>query len=115
MNSNSKTSKATQAASAIRKLRRKELRERIRVEFFRKHCICEDENCKNGDYSNICISFSSLAKVLNERKISTLSGIGSWSTTQVSRLFKRKVTSKNINHSKSSNKENEKTSLDGLI
>ena len=70
--------------------RREVLKESIRVKIFQPLCTCRDLKCAKGDYSNICFSFRGLVKLLNEKNIPSHRGkIGSWQTTQVSRLFPR--------------------------
>ena len=109
MNHTRNTVEATSTAAQNKLHRRRETILRIKEEVFSIRCVCSDQRCKNGDFSNICMSNKGLAKLLNELKIPTVSGKDHWHTTQVSRLFPRQTTRSLNTNSKG------KTSLSGLI
>lgn len=101
---------ATKQAAKNKQMRRVQTIELIRREVFTIRCVCSNECCKKGDFSNICISNKGLAKLLNEKNIPTLAGKnGKWSTAQVSRLFPRSIPSK------TATVVNGSTTLNGLI
>ena len=117
-----KTTKATEQLRQNALIARQEKRTEIRNKVFKLRCTCDEDDskqgcCKDGVYTNICMSKKSLAKLLKELGIKTIKGQDNWQATQITRLFPEMQNQTNEvgNKSEPVGKVKMKNSLDGLI
>lgn len=59
--------------------------EEIRTEVFMWLCTCNE--CKAGNYDNLCMSANKIARTLTNRGVKTLRGKDVWQATSVNNLF----------------------------
>tara|TARA_R110001599_G_scaffold186791_4_gene381079 strand:- start:152 stop:472 length:321 start_codon:yes stop_codon:yes gene_type:complete len=88
---NRNTLTASLAASEKAAVRRKEVREELRIKVFYEWCKCG--RCKSGDYSHLCLSYREIANTANTLRVPTIRHKeGTWKPAMVSNLFQEMKT-----------------------